>query len=85
MDRAVLAAYGWSDLSGECEFLRDHEVDTETRSSLREKSYRYRWPERTRNEVLARLLELNAKRAEEEARSGDQPATVPRPGGGANA
>ena len=69
MDRAVLAAYGWSDLSGECEFLQD----------------RYRWPERTRNEVLSRLLELNAKRAGEETRSGTRPTTVRRSAGGANA
>ena len=59
MDCAALAAYGWTDLSVACEFLPDHEVD-ETSSSRR----RYRWPDPVRNEVLARLVELSAKRAE---------------------
>ena len=85
MDSAVLAAYGWSDLSGECEFLRDHVVDTKTRSSRRKSLYRYRWPERTRSEVLARLLKLNAKRARDEAGSGNRPATAPHSAGGASA
>ena len=78
MDRAVLGVYGWSDLSGECEFLRDHAPDAETLSSRRRTPYRYRWPERTHNEVLGRLLKLNAKRAAEEARSGTRPTTLPR-------
>ena len=34
------------------------------------KPYRYRWPDAIRDEVLARLLELNADRAAEEARAG---------------
>ncbi len=33
-------------------------------------SWRYRWPEETRDEVLARLLDLNAQRAKEEQLSG---------------
>jgi hypothetical protein len=32
----------------------------------RKKPWRYRWPEPVRDEVLARLLALNAQRAEEE-------------------
>ena len=32
----------------------------------RKKPYRYRWPNDIRDEVLARLLELNAQRAAEE-------------------
>ena len=36
----------------------------------KKKPYRYRWPDKVRDEVLARLLELNAERAKEEARSG---------------
>jgi hypothetical protein len=32
--------------------------------------WRYRWPEETRDEVLARLLDLNAQRAKEEQLSG---------------
>lgn len=39
-------------------------------SSRRRLPWRYRWPEETRNEVLARLLKLNAERAEEERRLG---------------
>ena len=85
MDRAVLAAYGWSDLSGGCEFLRDHEIDTETPSSRSKVPYRYRWPERTRNEVLSRLLELNAERTREEARPDTPSTTFRRYEGGGNA
>ena len=67
MDGAMLAAYGWSDLSAVCEFVLDHEVEDEVLSSRRRKPYRYRWPDRVRNEVLARLVELNAERAEKES------------------
>ena len=44
--------------------------DEEAAGSRRKKPYRYRWPEEVHDEVLARLLELNAERAEEEAQSG---------------
>ena len=65
MDRAVLDAYGWSDIPTDCEFLPEHEsVDDD--ASRRRRRYRYRWPNRVRDEVLARLLDLNAERAEEE-------------------
>ena len=43
----------------------------------RKKPYRYRWPDEVRDEVLARLLELNARRAAEEARAG-KAGTAPR-------
>ena len=69
MDRAVLDAYGWTDIPTDCEFLLDYEIDEEEWGS-RKKPYRYRWPDDVRDEVLARLLELNARRAAEEARSG---------------
>jgi hypothetical protein len=69
MDRAVLDAYGWCDLKTECEFLLDYEVDEEE-SRDKKKPWRYRWPDVVRDEVLARLLELNAKRAKEEELSG---------------
>lgn len=36
----------------------------------KKKPYRYRWPDDVRDEVLARLLELNGERAAEEARAG---------------
>ncbi len=69
MDRAVLGAYGWSDIPTACEFLLDYEID-EGEWGNRKKPWRYRWPDEVRDEVLARLLELNAERAREEARSG---------------
>jgi hypothetical protein len=69
MDRAVLDTYGWSDVPTDCEFLLDYEID-EGESGGRKKPWRYRWPEEVRDEVLARLLELNAERAREETRSG---------------
>ena len=66
MDVAVLAAYGWNDLarSATCEFLtEDNEQD-----------YRYQgrlfWPAPFREEVLARLLKLNAERAANEQARG---------------
>lgn len=62
MDRAVLDAYGWTDIQPVCEFLLDYEDDDEE-SSRRRKPWRYRWPDDVRDEVLARLLELNRQRA----------------------
>ena len=54
-----------TDIPTNCEFLLDYEIDEE---NWREKKtpYRYRWPDEVRDEVLARLLELNKKRAEEQ-------------------
>ena len=69
MDRAILGAYGWEDVPIECEFLLDYEIDEEDLGN-KKKPWRYRWPNEVRDEVLARLLELNAERAEEEVRSG---------------
>jgi hypothetical protein len=73
MDRAVLDAYGWTDVQPTCEFLLDYEDDEdeeEGRSRRRKKPWRYRWPDDTRDDVLARLLKLNAERAAEERRTG---------------
>jgi len=69
MDRAVLDAYGWSDIPTACEFLLDYEIDEEEWGT-KKKPYRYRWPDEVRDEVLARLLELNAQRAREEQLAG---------------
>ncbi len=69
MDRAVLDAYGWIDIKTDCEFLLDYEID-EQEWGDKKKPWRYRWSDDVREEVLARLLELNAQRAAEEARSG---------------
>ena len=71
MDRAVLDAYGWTDIPTECEFLLDYEIDEEE-WGRKKKPWRYRWPDPARDEVLGRLLELNAERAAEEGLSGAQ-------------
>jgi hypothetical protein len=65
MDRAVLDAYGWSDIPTTCEFLLDYEEEDED-SGSKKKPWRYRWPDDVRDEVLSRLLELNAACAREE-------------------
>ena len=70
MDRAVLDAYGWTDIPTDCDFLLDYEIDEAT-WGRKKKPYRYRWPDAVRDEVLARLLALNAERAVEEAGSGE--------------
>ena len=65
MDDAVLRAYGWDDLAetAKCEFLprlREEEDDTPgAKKSKKKKPWRFRWPDPFRDEVLARLLELN--------------------------
>ena len=69
MDRAVLDAYGWNDILADCEFLLDYEIDEATWGH-KKKPYRYRWPDEVRDEVLARLLALNAERAAEERLAG---------------
>ena len=69
MDRAVLDAYGWSDLPTDCDFLLDYTID-EASWGRKKKPFRYRWPDEVRDEVLARLLALNADRAAAEARAG---------------
>ncbi|RIL07544.1 MAG: SAM-dependent methyltransferase [Proteobacteria bacterium] len=75
MDRAVLDAYGWTTLRPEPKFLLDYEeeddgADDESTRRRRKKPWRLRWPDETRDDVLARLLALNRERAAEEARSG---------------
>jgi hypothetical protein len=83
MDRAVLDAYGWTDIQPRCEFILDYEDDedeTPGRVSRRRKPWRYRWPDEIRDEVLGRLLELNAERAREEHLSAGKSAKPPRGG-----
>jgi methylase of polypeptide subunit release factors len=76
IDRAVLEAYGWHDIAEKayCEFLLDYEdeedSENESPARRRKKPWRYRWPDDIRDEVLARLLDLNAKRAEAEKLAG---------------
>jgi hypothetical protein len=80
MDRDVLDAYGWTDLKPKCEFLLDYEEeedDEEAPTRRRKKPWRYRWPDEFRDEVLARLLELNHQRAIEEGQVVAQPESKP--------
>ena len=68
MDRAILDAYDWGDIATGCEFLLDYEIDEGWGN--KRKPWRYRWPDRVRDEVLARLIALNGKRALEERLAG---------------
>lgn len=85
MDQAVLDAYGWTDLMPTCEFLLDYGEEEDEEESgggrRRKRPWRYRWPDDFRNEVLARLLELNKQWAEQEALAGATAAKEGRRGG----
>jgi hypothetical protein len=80
MDRAVLEAYGWHDLAqtATCEFLLDYEDEDDSgeedlgsgTGKKKKKPWRLRWPDDFRDEVLARLLELNEQRHKEELLAG---------------
>jgi hypothetical protein len=87
MDRAVLQAYGWQDIAEKayCQFLLDYEDEEDDEDDgparRRKKPWRYRWPDEIRDEVLAKLLELNASRAEEERLEARANARGPKSGG----
>jgi hypothetical protein len=68
MDRAVLDAYGWSDLKPTCEFILEYEEEEFEDGSprKRKKPWRYRWADDYRDEVLGRLLVLNHERVQQE-------------------
>ncbi|PHR92497.1 MAG: SAM-dependent methyltransferase [Blastopirellula sp.] len=80
MDVSVLRAYGWDDLADQaaqpdfCQFLLDYEEeendDPNAKKSKKKKPWRLRWPDEFRDEVLARLLELNEQRHQEEVLTG---------------
>ncbi len=76
MDAAVLHAYGWGDLvdagQTECDFVPDYYEEPAEGGDPVPKSVRYRWSDATRDEVLARLLALNAERAAAEGRGGSR-------------
>jgi hypothetical protein len=69
MDRAVLDAYSWRDLAARAEpiFLDETNENDHTYQG------RLFWPSDFRDEVLARLLALNAERHAEEVRLGIAP------------
>jgi hypothetical protein len=82
MDRAVLDAYGWLTIQPTCGFFLDYEDEedeTPGKASKRRKPWRYRWPDEVRDEVLGRLLELNAERAAQEELAGRPGKTLVRP------
>lgn len=96
LDRATLDAYGWSDLPARAEFLGELSGDSgedgvATDPTEAGAAVRYRWSDEVRTEVLARLLELNARRAKEQAGTpppggqGTAPATGKKPRGPAKA
>ena len=69
MDREVLNAYGWVDIRTDCDFIPKHSADEEEPANGVQ-AVRYRWPDPVRDEVLGRLLELNAERAARQRRRG---------------
>lgn len=73
MDRAVLRAYGWDDLADAADpvFLTE---ETETEFTYQGRLF---WPSDFRDEVLARLLDLNRARHAAEANAGIAVATAP--------
>ena len=86
MDAGVLEAYGWPDLVATCNYRfcmgdEEEEPDTELSIGGRKGRWRYRWSDELRDEVLARLLELNAKRATSAHRSGSPSSTPCSPPG----
>ncbi|MDF2235104.1 N-6 DNA methylase [Albimonas sp. CAU 1670] len=66
MDAAVLRAYGWDDLAerAQPEFIEQHADEGKQAKT------RLDWPSEFKDEVLARLLALNAERAEAERAAG---------------
>ena len=80
MDRAVLDAYGWTDIQTDCKFLLDYEIDEEEWGN-KKRPWRYRWPDELHDEVLARLLALNEARAvlEAQAEKADKPEFGSKP------
>lgn len=71
LDRAVLTAYGWTDLAARaaCEFRLDYEDHDPAPARPRKRPWRYRWPQDLHDEVLARLLDLNHERAAQQRRA----------------
>ena len=70
VDRGVLDAYGWGDISERRSFEQEW-IDESGK-----KSVRYIWPENVRDIVLARLLDLNAERYAEEKRGDIRPLLI---------
>lgn len=69
LDLTLFDAYGWANVEPKSEFLPQYE-EGDNEDSARKKPLRYRWPNEIHDEVLARLLKLNERRAKEERLSG---------------
>jgi hypothetical protein len=69
MDRAVLEAYGWHDLAARAEPIFLDETNEDDHTYQR----RLFWTSDFRDQVLARLLALNAERHADEVRRGVAP------------
>ena len=71
MDVAVSHAYGWAGPHPQLDFIPDYEDEADQDQDGREgkKQWRYRWVDDDRDVILARVLELNRTRADEEANS----------------
>ncbi|TAE92045.1 MAG: class I SAM-dependent DNA methyltransferase [Verrucomicrobia bacterium] len=81
MDRAVIDAYGW-DIKDEdlvCEFIPDFSEEDDDGNEI-PKNIRYRWRDEVRDDILARLLALNAERYQAEVNAGlhSKGATKPK-------
>ena len=61
LDRAVLAAYGWSDIPTDADFFEDYDAGEGKKTA-----WRYRWPDAVENQVLERLLALHEHQIETE-------------------
>jgi hypothetical protein len=72
MDGAVLRAYGWNDLAEQAtpEFIEQDADEGKTPKT------RLDWPAEFKDEVLARLLALNAERAAAERSAGLVPVVA---------
>lgn len=68
MDRAVLDSYGWTDLNPVAEFIPEFDEDDMEPGTRDRRTFRLRWPDEARDEVLARLLDLNRERAAKRGR-----------------
>jgi len=72
MDESVILAYGWDDLHLEYGFYPDFEPAEDEDGGTPRARLRYRWANALREEVLGRLVDLNAKRAAEDTKSQHQ-------------
>jgi hypothetical protein len=69
MDECVFASYGWRDLRAQYEFISE-EIEEEGLDTTSAGDYKYKFKSDLQDEILARLLQLNQSRYEEEVRLG---------------